>query len=266
MLQLIPWWVQQKVWVYEFWRDKKLTTEPSLRGRGKRYKQSVKDIEHGRHYNVDEAIELLKLASSVKFDETFELHLRTNADPRHADQQIRSVSVLPHGTGKAKTVIAFVQGSAVALARESGADFIGDEETIKRIETEGWVDFDVAIATPDVMGQIGKLGRVLGRKGLMPNPRTGTVVQPEDIGAAINEVKQGRVEFRMDRSGNIHVAIGKVSFQNSQVAENLFTVVGAITRAKPDGIKGSLFKSIHLTTTMGPSISLDIGSVQNASI
>jgi large subunit ribosomal protein L1 len=242
-----------------------LTTEPSLRGRGKRYKQSVKGIEHGREYSVDDAIELLKVASNVKFDETFELHIRTNADPRHADQQIRSVTVLPHGTGKTRKVIAFVQGSAVTVARESGADYIGDEETIKRIETEGWIDFDVAIATPDVMGQIGKLGRVLGRKGLMPNPRTGTVVQPEDIGAAINEVKKGRVEFRMDRTGNIHVAIGKVSFQNSQLAENLLAIVGAITRSKPDGIKGSLYKSIHLTTTMGPSVVLDIAAVQNAS-
>ena len=243
-----------------------MITEPSLRGRGKRYKQSVKNIDHDRLYNLDDAIELLKDVSSVKFDETFELHIRTSADPRHADQQIRSIAVLPHGTGKTRTILAFVQGSTVAIALEAGADYIGDEETIKRIETGGWLDFDVAIATPDVMAQIGKLGKILGRKGLMPNPRTGTVVQPADIGASIQEIKRGRVEFRMDRLANIHVAIGKVSFQNSQVAENLLAIVSAITRSRPDGIKGSLYKSIHLTTTMGPSVALDISALQKATV
>ena len=213
-------------------------------------------------YSAEDAVIILKDMTSAKFDETVELHIFTNADPRHADQQIRSVTMLPHGTGKTQRVLAFVQGEGETLAREAGADYIGDAETIRKIEEEGWTEFEVSIATPEMMGQIGKLGRVLGRKGLMPNPRTGTVVQQQDIPRAVKEAKGGRVEFRMDRTANLHMPIGKLSFTPESLVENLAAVVQAITDARPEGVKGHLFKTMHLTSTMGPSLMLDIAAVQ----
>lgn len=237
-------------------------TTGAMRSHGKRYDDSAKKREHMHPYSAGEAVNILKDMTSAKFDETVELHVNTNADPRHADQQIRSVTMLPHGTGKTQRVLAFVQGEGETLAREAGADFIGDAETIRKIEQDGWTDFDVSIATPEMMGQIGKLGRVLGRKGLMPNPRTGTVVQQQDIPRAIKEAKGGRVEFRMDRSANLHMPIGKLSFTSEALVENLAAMVQAITDVKPEGIKGHLFKTMHLTSTMGPSLMLDITEIQ----
>ena len=232
------------------------------RSHGKRYDDSAKKREHMLPYSPEDAINILKDMTAAKFDETVELHIFTNADPRHADQLIRSVTMLPHGTGKSQRVLAFVQGEGETLAREAGADYIGDAETIRKIEEEGWADFEVSIATPEMMGQIGKLGRVLGRRGLMPNPKSGTVVQQQDIPRAVKEAKGGRVEFRMDRSANLHMPIGKLSFDAAALVENLAASVQAITEARPEGIKGHLFKTMHLTSTMGPSLMLNISEVQ----
>ena len=232
------------------------------RSHGKRYDDSAKKREHMVPYSPQDAISVLKDMKAAKFDETVELHIFTNADPRHADQLIRSVTMLPHGTGKSQRVLAFVQGEGETLAREAGADYIGDAETIRKIEEEGWADFEVSIATPEMMDQIGKLGRVLGRRGLMPNPKTGTVVQQQDIPRAVKEAKGGRVEFRMDRSANLHMPIGKLSFDSIALVENLAACVQAITEARPEGIKGHLFKTMHLSSTMGPSLMLNISEVQ----
>jgi len=228
--------------------------------RGKAYLAVAEKVEKGRAYKPEEAVRLVKELARARFDETVELHLRTNADPRRQDQMMRGVIQLPHGTGKKVRVLVFAQGDAAEIARQAGADIIGDEEVIRRIEQEGWTDFEVAIATPDMMGRIGRLGRILGRRGLMPNPRTGTVVRPEDLPRAIREAKGGRVEYRMDRSGNIHIPIGKASYPPEHLLENLAVVVDTLQRNKPEGIKGPLFRSIHLTTTMGPSIKLDLPS------
>ena len=225
--------------------------------RGKRYRAADEMVEKGKAYPVEEAVSLAKKSATAKFDETVELHLRTGSDPRHADQQIRGVTVLPHGTGKPVRVLVFADGEAAAIAREAGADFIGDDEVIKRIQ-DGWVDFDVSIATPDMMPKVGRLGRVLGRRGLMPNPRTGTVVQAEDVPRAIEDAKKGRVEFRMDRTALIHVPIGRASFDEDQLMDNLTAVYDNISRARPDAVKGQFIKAAYLTTSMGPSIQFDV--------
>ena len=225
--------------------------------RGKRYRAADEMVEKGKAYPVEEAVSLAKKNATAKFDETVELHLRTGSDPRHADQQIRGVTVLPHGTGKRVRVLVFADGEAAAIAREAGADFIGDDEVIKRIQ-DGWVDFDVSIATPDMMPKVGRLGRVLGRRGLMPNPRTGTVVQAEDVPRAIEDAKKGRVEFRMDRTALIHVPIGRASFDEDQLMDNLTAVYDNISRARPDAVKGQFIKAGYLTTSMGPSIQFDV--------
>jgi large subunit ribosomal protein L1 len=239
-----------------------MTTQETVRTHGKRHDDAAKKREHLHPYPPEEAIRLLKEMAPAKFDETVELHIKTNADPRHADQLIRSVTQLPHGTGKSQRVVAFVQGEAETIAREAGADYIGDADLIRKIEQEGWVDFEVSIATPEMMGQIGRLGRVLGRRGLMPNPRTGTVVQPQDIPRAIREAKGGCVEFRMDRSANLHMPIGKLSFSDEQLLQNLAAAVVAVTEARPEGVKGSLYKTIHMTSTMGPSLRLSLPETQ----
>lgn len=224
---------------------------------GKRYQDALKLVVPQKSYSPEEAVGLAKQIAVARFDETVELHINTNADPRHADQQIRSITSLPHGTGKTIRVLAFVQGESVSIAREAGVDFIGDEDTIERIEKEGWTEFDVAIATADMMGRIGRLGRTLGRKGLMPNPRTGTVVQPQDLPRAIQEAKGGRIEIRMDRTANLHIAIGKVSFTHEALLANLTATLDAVSKARPTAVKGQFFNRIYLTTTMGPSIQLD---------
>ena len=227
--------------------------------RGKRYRESAALTDPNKSYEPGEAISLVKQGATAKFDETVELHLRTGADPRHADQMVRGVANLPHGVGKSIRVVVFTQGEAVVTAEDAGADAVGSDELIKRIEG-GWTDFDVSIATPDMMGRVGRLGPILGRKGLMPNPRTGTVVQPEDVPRAVNEAKKGRVEYRVDRTSLIHVPIGRASFEDSQLLDNLTMLMDNIMRARPSGIKGQFIRSAYLTSTMGPSVALDIAS------
>jgi large subunit ribosomal protein L1 len=224
--------------------------------RGRKYNEAAKLIDSDRLYAPDEAIKLAKQASFTKFDETVELHLRTGLDPRHADQQIRGTALLPHGLGKTVRVLVFADGEGARVAREAGADEVGGDELIKKVEG-GYTDFDVALAQRDLMGKVGRLGRVLGPKGLMPNPRSGTVVDAADLGKAVNDARQGRVEFRLDRTAIVHVPIGKVSFDESALEENMATIVSEIVKAKPAGSKGVYIKTITLTTTMGPGIRLD---------
>ncbi len=224
---------------------------------GKRYVEAASLIEKDRGYEPSEAIALAKESASAKFDETVELHIRTGADPRHADQMVRGVVLLPHGVGKPVRVAVFAQGEAASAANEAGADVVGDDDLIKRVEG-GFTDFDVSIATPDMMGKVGRLGRILGRKGLMPNPRTGTVVQPDDISKAVGDAKKGRVEFRLDRTSIIHVPIGKASFEEEKLLDNLTELMDNIVRARPSGVKGQFIRSAYITTTMGPSIGMDV--------
>jgi len=227
---------------------------------GKRYRNSAALIDRAKNYEPVEAISLAKQGATAGFDETVELHLRTGADPRHADQMVRGVAILPHGTGKKVRVLVFGQGETISIAENAGADFVGNDDIIKKIEG-GWVDFDVSIATPDVMGKIGKLGRILGRRGLMPNPRTGTVVQSEDVPRAIDDAKKGRVEYRLDRTSLIHAPIGKASFDETQLLDNLTVLMDNIVRARPSGLKGEFIRSAYIATTMGPSVSMDVVSV-----
>jgi len=225
--------------------------------RGKKYQEAIKLLDPQQQYEPGQAVALAQQASHVKFDETVELHLRMGLDPRHADQQVRGVVLLPNGLGKPVRVLVFAQGEAVRVAGEAGADIVGGDELIKQVE-EGWTEFDVAIATPEMMSRIGRLGRVLGRKGLMPNPRSGTVVPMADLGRAVREARLGRVEFRLDRTGIIHVPIGKVSFEGDKLLENLATLVDAVVKAKPTGSKGQYIRSITVATTMGPGVHLDL--------
>jgi large subunit ribosomal protein L1 len=223
----------------------------------KRYTQIAEKIDPQTLYSPEEAVDLIKETASAKFDETVELHLRTASDPRHSDQLVRGVVTLPHGLGKPIRVLVFTMGEAAATAREVGAEYVGDDDLIKQIEG-GWMEFDVALATPDMMGRIGKLGRYLGRRGLMPNPRTGTVVQPQDIPGAVEEAKKGRLEYRMDRTALIHVSIGKAGFEARQLLDNLSAVMEAIVRAQPNSVKGQFIRGAYLTTTMGPSVKMDV--------
>ena len=225
--------------------------------RGKRYNDAVGLLEPDSSYSPEEAVELSKKTASAKFDETIELHIRTGADPRYADQMVRGVAVLPHGVGKPVRVLVFCQGEAESIARDAGADFVGSDDLIKEIQ-DGFLGFDVSIATPDLMGRIGRLGRILGRRGLMPNPRTGTVVQPNDIPRAVGDAKKGRVEFRLDRTGLIHTPIGKASFDDHMLMDNLTMLVDNIVRSRPSGIKGQFIRAAYLTATMGPSVSIDV--------
>lgn len=227
---------------------------------GKKYQEASKLVDKTRAYSPEEAIELAKKASYAKFDETVELHLRTGLDPRSADQQVRGVILLPNGLGKKIKVLVFTQGEGLRLAQEAGADYAGSEELIKQIEG-GWLDFDVSLATPDMMPKVAKLGRILGRRGLMPNPKSGTVVPPQDLGRVISEARKGRAEFRLDRSGIIHLPIGKISFDKDKLLENLAAAVEAIVKAKPSGAKGQYIKSAYLCTSMGPGFKLDIPSL-----
>lgn len=222
---------------------------------GKRVLEARKKVDTTRVYEPNEALSLLKELASAKFDETIECHIRTGVDPRHADQMVRGSVVLPAGTGKKLRVLAFAQGEKQREAEEGGADFVGGEDLIQRIQG-GWLEFDVAVATPDMMGAVGRLGRVLGPRGLLPNPRTGTV-SPE-IGKLIRDVRAGRVEFRVDRTAVIHVPVGKASFTEDQLRENLAALLDAVVRAKPAGAKGQYIRSISLAPTMGPGVKLDI--------
>ena len=226
---------------------------------GKRYRAAEALIDRETSYQPQEAIALAKLGATAKFDETVELHLRTGADPRHADQMIRGVAILPHGVGRPVRVAVFTEGEAASIAQEAGADYVGSDDLIKKVQG-GWTDFEVSIATPDMMGRIGQLGRILGRKGLMPNPRTGTVVQSEDIPRAVGEAKKGRVEYRMDRTSLIHAPFGRVSFEESQLLDNFTVLVDNIVRARPSGLKGEFIRSAYIATTMGPAVPLDVAS------
>jgi large subunit ribosomal protein L1 len=223
---------------------------------GKKYLAAAAKIDENKAYMPDVAVALAKETAFTKFDSTVEVHLRLGVDPRHADQQVRDVVVLPHGLGKTVRVLVFVQGEGVEKAREGGADYIADDELIAKIQS-GWTDFDVSIATPDMMGKVGRLGRVLGPRGLMPNPKAGTVVPAEDLPRVINEAKAGRVEFRIDKTANLHVPIGKASFTQEQLYENLGALMEAIKRARPATTKGTYIKRVTLTTTMGPGIKID---------
>ena len=227
----------------------------------RRYTALAERVEADRLYQPGEAIQLLKELSTVKFDETVEVHLRTTSDPRHADQMLRGVAVLPHGLGKQVRVLVFASGEAADAARQAGADYVGDDDLIKQIE-EGWMEFDISLAVPEVMPKIGRLGRILGRRGLMPNPRTGTMVQPQDLPRVIQEAKAGRVEYRTDRTAIIHCPIGKVSFDADRLLENLAVLMDAILRAKPATVKGPFLRTAYLTSSMGPGVPLDPASLQ----
>jgi large subunit ribosomal protein L1 len=227
---------------------------------GKKYQEAIKLVDRTNSYPLKEAVELAKKAAYARFDEAVELHLRMNLDPRNADQQVRGTTSLPHGLGKKIRILVFAQGEAVKVAEQAGADYVGGDDLIKKIE-EGWLDFDVIIATPDMMGRIGKLGKILGRRGLMPNPKVGTVAPAADLPRVIGEVGKGRVEFRLDRTGNIHVVVGKASFEADKLMENLLAIIEAIVKAKPSGAKGQYIKSATVATSMGPGIKLDLRSV-----
>ena len=224
---------------------------------GKKYQDAVKQIDKTKTYSPQEAIELAKKTSYAKFDETVELHLKMGLDPRNANQQVRGVALLPHGLGKKAQILVFAQGEAARIAEEAGADFVGADELIKKIE-DGWLDFNMAIATPDMMGKVGKLGKILGRRGLMPNPKSGTVVAADDLARAIEEAHKGRVEFKLDRTAIIHLPIGKVSFEDEKLVENLTSIIEAILKAKPSGAKGQYIRTASVTTTMGAGVNLDL--------
>lgn len=232
------------------------------RRHGKKYLEALKKIDRQRLYSPEEAIKLLKETSFTTFDPTVEVHLRLGIDPRHADQTIRSTVSLPHGTGKTVRVLVFAQGEAAQAAREAGADFVGADDLIARIDKENFFDFDIAIATPDMMGKVGRLGRKLGPRGLMPNPKSGTVVQPDDLPRTIREVRGGRVEFRNDKTGLLHVAVGKLSFNEQQIYENIAALMEAVKAARPSAAKGTYIRSVTFTSTMSPGIRVDPSAAQ----
>ena len=230
--------------------------------RGKKYVEAAKLIDRTALYDRDEAIALVKKASTAKFDETVEAHIRTGCDGRHADQQIRGAVVLPHGTGKSVRVLVFAKGDKAEQALAAGAEYVGAEELIPKIQNEGRLDFDVVVATPDMMGVVGRLGRILGPKGLMPNPKAGTVTM--DVTKAVNDIKAGKIEYRLDKTNIIHVPVGKVSFSEEQLQDNFQTLIDAILKAKPATLKGQYLRSVTLTSTMGPGVKLNVTKLVNA--
>ena len=219
--------------------------------RGKKYQDSVKLVEKSKFYDTNEAMDLITKTAKAKFDETVEAHIRLGVDSRHADQQVRGAIVLPHGTGKTSKVLVFAKGPKADEAKDAGADYVGDADLVAKIQGENWFDFDVVVATPDMMGVVGRLGKVLGPKGLMPSPKAGTVTM--DVTKAVNEIKAGKIEYRLDKTNIIHVPIGKASFTEDQLADNFQAIMGAIVKAKPSSLKGQYLKSIALSSTMGPS-------------
>ncbi len=224
--------------------------------RGKKYVEAAKLVDRGTFYEPADAIALVKKAAQAKFDETVEVHIRTGCDGRHAEQQIRGAVVLPHGTGKTVKVLVFAKGDKVNEAEAAGADYVGGEELIPRIQNEGWLDFDVVVATPDMMGVVGRLGKVLGPKGLMPNPKAGTVTM--DVTKAVNDIKAGKIEYRLDKTNIVHVPVGKVSFPDENLQDNYNALMEAIMKAKPSALKGQYLKSITLTSTMGPGVKVSV--------
>jgi large subunit ribosomal protein L1 len=230
---------------------------------GKKYQDAAKKVEAGREYNLEDAVKLLKQLTYAKFNETIEIHARLGIDPRQSDQQVRTTVLLPAGLGKTVRVLVFAEGEAARAAEASGADIVAGDDIIAKIRTEEWTEFDVSIAVPDMMRKVGTLGKVLGRKGLMPNPKAGTVVNPEDLQRAVNEARAGRVEFRSDKTGNLHVPVGKMQFTPEQILENVNAVIDAIRRAKPSSMKGTYVKRIVLTATMTPAIRLEANALFN---
>ena len=224
--------------------------------RGKKYVEAAKLIDRATLYDRDEAIALVKKSATAKFDETIEAHIRTGCDGRHADQQIRGAVVLPHGTGKKVRILVFAKDAKAEEAKAAGADYVGGDELIPKIQNENWFEFDVVVATPDMMGVVGRLGRVLGPKGLMPNPKAGTVTM--DVTKAINDIKAGKIEYRLDKTNIIHVPVGKASFTSEQLNDNFQSLMGAINKAKPSSLKGQYIKSATLTSTMGPGVKLNV--------
>mgnify|MGYP005843282005 CR=1 FL=1 len=224
---------------------------------GKNYNARAATVDRQRLYSPEEALTLVKQNAQARFDETIEVHLRTGLDPRQADQQIRGVVNLPAGTGKPVRILVFAEGEAERIAREAGADYVGSDDLIQKIQNENWTDFDVAIAVPQVMSKVGRLGRILGTRGLMPNPKAGTIVQPEDLPRVIRETRQGRVEYRLDRTGNVHVPIGKASFSVAQLLENFGALMEAIARARPPALRGQYIRRLVVTSTMGPGVRVD---------
>ena len=223
---------------------------------GKKYSEAAKLVDRATLYEAADAVALVKKTATAKFDETVEVHIRTGCDGRHAEQQIRGAVVLPNGTGKTVKVLVFAKGDKVAEAEAAGADFVGGEELIPKIQNEGWLDFDVVVATPDMMGVVGRLGKVLGPKGLMPNPKAGTVTM--DVTKAVNDIKAGKIEYRLDKANIIHVPVGKASFTDEQLSQNFNALMDAIVKAKPSALKGQYLKSITLSTTMGPGVRVSV--------
>ena len=223
--------------------------------RGKKYVEAAKAIDRGTLYDVAEAVSLVKKTAVAKFDETIEAHIRTGCDGRHADQQIRGAVVLPHGTGKKVRILVFAKDAKADEAKAAGADYVGGEELIPKIQNENWFEFDVVVATPDMMGVVGRLGRVLGPKGLMPNPKAGTVTM--DVTKAIQDIKAGKIEYRLDKTNIIHVPVGKASFTEEQLTDNFQTLIDAINKARPSAVKGQFLKSVTLTSTMGPGVKIN---------
>ena len=223
--------------------------------RGKKYVEAAKAIDRGTLYDVADAVSLVKKTAVAKFDETIEAHIRTGCDGRHADQQIRGAVVLPHGTGKKVRILVFAKDAKAEEAKAAGADYVGGDELIPKIQNENWFEFDVVVATPDMMGVVGRLGRVLGPKGLMPNPKAGTVTM--DVTKAIQEIKAGKIEYRLDKTNIIHVPVGKASFTEEQLTDNFQTLIDAINKARPAAVKGQFLKSVVLTSTMGPSVKIN---------
>ena len=229
--------------------------------RGKKYMDSIKLIDKAKFYDVKEAIELVQETAKAKFDESIEVHVKLGVDSRHADQQVRGVVVLPHGTGKTLRVLVFAKGDKVKEAEAAGADFVGAEELVAKIQTENWFDYDVIVATPDMMGVVGRLGKVLGPKGLMPNPKSGTVTF--DVTRAIEEIKAGKVEYRVDKTSIVHVGIGKKSFGTEKLTDNFKTLMEAIVKSKPSASKGTYMKSVAIVSTMGPSVKINPAKIGN---
>ena len=225
---------------------------------GKKYLEAAKLVDRDKSYTLTEAVDLVQRTSFAKFDASVDLHMNMNLDPRKADQQIRGIVLLPAGAGKTVRILVFAEGEAALFAQEAGADEVGSDELVTKIQG-GWFEFDVAMATPQMMGKVGRLGKVLGPRGLMPNPKTGTVLQPEGLKRAITEARQGRVEYRLDKTGNIHVSVGKTGFGKDKLMSNLTAVLDAIVRAKPSSVKGQYIKRITLTSTMGPGVKIDLG-------